>query len=113
MPRNAKLIGPAAARSDLLVVLLEGIHSSAVEALRHAGYTRIVARASPGHRCANRGPGDAVTRSSGLFPARKIASRTPGATETKSALGGPADVGVVPHAPVAGQNDTWSSRVSR
>jgi D-3-phosphoglycerate dehydrogenase len=39
-------IDPAAARSDLLVVLLEGIHASAAEALRHAGYTRIVTHAS-------------------------------------------------------------------
>jgi len=38
-------IDPAAARSDMLVVLLEGIHPSAVEALRHDGYTRIVTHA--------------------------------------------------------------------
>ena len=42
---NSKSIDPTAARSDLLVVLLEGIHASAVEALRHAGYTRIVTHA--------------------------------------------------------------------
>ena len=42
---NSKLIDPAAAKSNLLVVLLEGIHPSAVEALRHDGYTRIVTHA--------------------------------------------------------------------
>ena len=42
---SSKLIDPAAAKSNLLVVLLEGIHPSAVEALRHGGYTRIVTHA--------------------------------------------------------------------
>ena len=34
-----------ASKSDPLVVLLEGIRASAVAALRHAGYTRIVTHA--------------------------------------------------------------------
>ncbi len=45
LARNSESVDPAAARSDLLVVLLEGIHASAVEVLRHAGYTRIVSHA--------------------------------------------------------------------
>ncbi|MCY7307544.1 MAG: phosphoglycerate dehydrogenase [Rhodoferax sp.] len=48
--RNSRSIDPAAAQSDLsrgdqLVVLLEGIHPSAVDALRRDGYTRIVTHA--------------------------------------------------------------------
>jgi len=43
--QNSKSIDPTAARSDQLVVLLEGIHHSAVEAMRHGGYTRIVTHA--------------------------------------------------------------------
>ena len=43
--QNSKSIDPAATKSDLSVVLLEGIHPSAVEALRHGGYTRIVTHA--------------------------------------------------------------------
>jgi D-3-phosphoglycerate dehydrogenase len=47
---NSKSIDPATEKNDLskstlLVVLLEGIHPSAVEALRHGGYTRIVTHA--------------------------------------------------------------------
>ncbi len=42
---NSKSIDPALGRSDQLVVLLEGIHPSAVEALRHGGYTRVVTHA--------------------------------------------------------------------
>ena len=42
---NSASIDPAVAKSDLLVVLLEGIHASAIEALRHEGYTRIVTHA--------------------------------------------------------------------
>jgi D-3-phosphoglycerate dehydrogenase len=42
---NSNSIDSAAARSDLLVVLLEGIHASAAEALRRDGYTRIVTHA--------------------------------------------------------------------
>jgi D-3-phosphoglycerate dehydrogenase len=38
-------IDHAAPKSDLKIVLLEGIHASAVEALRRDGYTRIVAHA--------------------------------------------------------------------
>jgi D-3-phosphoglycerate dehydrogenase len=44
-PMNAPSIEPAAGKSDLLVVLLEGIHASAVETLRRDGYTRIVTHA--------------------------------------------------------------------
>ncbi len=43
--RNCDSIDPAAAKSEQLVVLLEGIHPSAVEALRRGGYTRIVTHA--------------------------------------------------------------------
>ena len=44
---NSKSSDPAASKSDLsksdqLVVLLEGIHPSTIEALRHEAYTRIV-----------------------------------------------------------------------
>jgi len=42
---NSASIDPAAAKSELLVVLLEGIHASAIDALRHDGYTRIVTHA--------------------------------------------------------------------
>ena len=41
-PMNARSIESASGKSDLLVVLLEGIHTSAVETLRRDGYTRIV-----------------------------------------------------------------------
>jgi hypothetical protein len=36
-PMNAPSIDPASGKSDLLVVLLEGIHASAVETLRRDG----------------------------------------------------------------------------
>ena len=39
---NSKSIDSAVVKSDLLVVLLEGIHASAVDALRHDGYSRII-----------------------------------------------------------------------
>ena len=42
---NSTSINPAVAKGDLLVVLLEGIHASAMDALRHNGYTRIVTHA--------------------------------------------------------------------
>jgi len=42
---NSASIDPAAAKSELLVVLLEGIHASAIDALRRDGYTRIVTHA--------------------------------------------------------------------
>ena len=38
-------VDPAVPKSDVLVVLLEGIHSSAIDALRRDGYARIVAYA--------------------------------------------------------------------
>ena len=40
-----KLTAPAVAKSDLKAVLLEGIHPSAIDALRRDGYTQIVAHA--------------------------------------------------------------------
>jgi len=40
-----KSIDSSAAKSELEAVLFEGIHSSAVEALQQAGYTRIVTHA--------------------------------------------------------------------
>ncbi len=42
---NVNSNDPATAKSELLVLLLEGIHPSAVEALRRDGYTRIVTHA--------------------------------------------------------------------
>ena len=38
-------VDPAVPKSDVLVVLLEGIHSSAIDALRRDGYARIVTHA--------------------------------------------------------------------
>jgi D-3-phosphoglycerate dehydrogenase len=40
-----KPAAPAIAKRDLKVVLLEGVHSSAIDALRHDGYTQIVTHA--------------------------------------------------------------------
>ena len=40
-----KFIDTSAAKDQLIAVLLEGIHPSAVQALQQAGYTRIVAHA--------------------------------------------------------------------
>jgi D-3-phosphoglycerate dehydrogenase len=42
---TSRPIDPSAPKSDLKAVLLEGIHASAVEALRRDGYTRIVSHA--------------------------------------------------------------------
>ncbi len=42
---DSRSFDPTAPRSAQLVVLLEGIHPSAVDALRRAGYTRIVTHA--------------------------------------------------------------------
>ncbi|HJV63963.1 MAG TPA: phosphoglycerate dehydrogenase [Albitalea sp.] len=42
---NPQAIDPRASKSDLLVVLLEGIHPSAVDAMRREGYTRIATHA--------------------------------------------------------------------
>jgi len=44
-PWNVKSIDPVVDKSDQLVVLLEGIHASAVDVLRQGGYTRIVTHA--------------------------------------------------------------------
>ena len=42
---NPATIDRAVAKSELLVLLLKGAHASAIDALRHDGYSRIVAHA--------------------------------------------------------------------
>jgi len=45
LSKSAVSVNPAGAKDDLLVVLLEGIHDSAIDALRQDGYSKIVTHA--------------------------------------------------------------------